>query len=449
MATKDDGQEPGQTGDGPERWRAVLPTQIDLILDPEAGLTGAAVHPPRGEWGPDGPEFLYRQGHILVRDEDVERVRRIINGRPVGEGRLADARLDRNLNGLTLFELAADQPVIEALQIIDRRLGRGVATPDHVFYLCMHSGCPATEPEEVPEEAKPHPPERDEPPCNGTGTLISIVDSGLAIDPPLTQEWMDGVEGDAEPTYDAAGKIRSYAGHGTFCAGVARTVARYADVFVEKAFEKAGAAFENDLVTQIGEALDRAPDVISLSFGTNTRGDFASLGFDVLKRRLDELKGVILVCAAGNDNTRKPFWPAAFPWTVSVGALTQDGKQRAHFSNYGGWVDVYAPGEGLVNAFATGDFVCVESPNEGDPRKFAGMARWSGTSFSTPMVAGLIAARMSVTGENGRQAAAALLRRAQAQAIPGLGAVLYPDQACDDDPRSCGCREQSSDDDTK
>ena len=65
------------------------------------------------------------------------------------------------------------------------------------------------------------------------------------------------------------------------------------------------------------------------------------------------------------------------------------------------------------------------------------MAKWNGTSFSSPILTGLIAARMWRSGENACEAAAALLAEARSRAIPGVGAIVMP--CCDRPEARCRC----------
>ncbi len=392
--------------------------------------------------GHGGVSFLCHPSQILARTEYLEQVQRIL-GQEAGFERVRPVIAGVSLLILDLaalerkVPLEGRPPVVAAVDAVDAVLGEGVATPDHILTVCdgVVAPCPATEPRMVEDRIEPHPGI-----CtgnSGAGVLVYVADTGLLADADKEHSWLKGVRPVAgqgwDPNLQAGGNfpggtyIGPYAGHGTFVAGVIRCVAPQADVIVSNVFAVGGSALESDFVKDLRQALKLGVDVFNLSVSAPSKNDLPLLAFEKWLALVAQFKGVVSVVAAGNSGVRSPSWPASFAEVVSVGALTADGRDRADFSNHGGWVDVYAPGRDLINAYATGVYQYKDEPYKGGPDgKFFGMARWSGTSFSTPIVTGLIAARMSRTGENGLEAAAALLLLAQSQAIPGVGAVLGP-----------------------
>jgi Subtilase family len=380
-----------------------------------------------------GVDHLYAEGQILVRGDQVDRVLEIL-GQPTERDLLTSApdRLRRLTGGVALISLANPWPTVqEALAEIDRQLGRGIATPDHVLTVAGGEGsmCPATEPQPAYCDAEPYPSVRSD--NAGAGVLIYQADTGLLEGAGNACSWLAGVQAldidPLPPKLPGGGQpIPAYTGHGTFVAGVMRTVAPAAEIVVSNAFSVAGSQLESDLVTRLEDELKRGVDIFHLSIATRSRHDLPLVAFEQWLKRLHQTKGSICIAPAGNDGHRRPNWPAAFPGVIAVGALGGDWHSRASFTNFGGWVDVYAPGRDLVNAYATGTYTCHVTPYTGQIREFYGMAQWSGTSFSTPIVTGLIAARMSRAGENAAQAAEALLAEARSQAIPGVGPVLLP-----------------------
>jgi hypothetical protein len=399
--------------------------------------SGVATAPARGSGRPEDDadvQYLYRPGHALVRDgEDFERVARFFEQR--GESfRGGVERAAEPTRGVVLVTLPSRtderDDVLATLDEIDAELGEGIATPDHVVYVTPTGKfCPATEPE-VPRSKVPFPRVAETPDKSaGDGVRVAVVDTGLwtpAVSS-ATTPWMSGVLADPEDEETInPSSIHPYGGHGTFVAGVVRCVAPATRVEVEGALTHGGAVYESEICRQLHEALrdNDHPQLISISAGTHTRGDFAMLSFEMLAAAhgLDDGEETLIVAAAGNDGSDRPFWPAAFPWVVSVGSVDPDGSV-SDFSNHGSWVDVYARGRDIVNAFPEGTYTCYEPPNVGQVRSFKGLAQWSGTSFATPIVTGLIAARMSAAAETARQAWASVLGSATSS-TPASGAPI-------------------------
>jgi hypothetical protein len=379
------------------------------------------------------PDYLYERGHLLIADTDdhFERLEGILRGLartdPETRPRTGD------LVAVSLADVEGGTVTVpEAMDRITGEIGHdnlmmaegGVRWVTPVSILSVQRLCAPTEPS-VPCECPPEPCPGPCPAGEGQHEVrIGVSDTGLVK--PAAQAWLAGVDGDDDPQVQTlpGGQrvIREYGGHGTFVAGVARCMAPGAGVRVNDHFTLSGAEREDVIIHKLEELIaDYEPHVVNLSAGTYTRENWAPLSFFYLHELHRELT---LVAAAGNDSMDREFFPAALDWVVGVGSIGADRKHRAWFSNYGDWVNVYAPGEGLVNAYATGEYTYQEPPKRPAKQDFTGMARWDGTSFSAPMVAGLIAAEKSRTGDPAPVAWGTVL--AAAQEVDGFGPLLFP-----------------------
>lgn len=386
-----------------------LRAQVATIRRAWDGVVGVAT-----ATGDDADvEYLFHPARVLVRAEALEQVLAVLESLDYP----APGDPEEPVRGLVVLPLHPDthdgapDAVLRTLDDLDDALREGLATPDHLLYVTPRGNgdlCPAGEPR-VPAHSDPFPrPTGDD--ATGRGVRVTVVDTGWH--PPAAQHgltpWLSGVTGDVEKVDEQA--IHEYAGHGTFAAGVVRCQAPGADVHVEGFLRKGGAAYESEIIKELDDALrdpKRRPQVLSLSAGTHSRKDQGLLSLEKLADK-HGLAGpecdVLVVAAAGNGATDKPFYPAALPWVVGVGSLDHDGTV-SDFSNVGASADVYAVGADHVNAFPSGSYTCTEPQSPaGEVRVFDGLAEWSGTSFATPLVAGLIAARLAAHPGAARQA---------------------------------------------
>lgn len=122
-------------------------------------------------------------------------------------------------------------------------------------------------------------------------------------------------------------------------------------------------------------AVDAGAHLINISLGGSDQSSLVDRALAYAKEA-----GVVVVAAAGNSGTQGVLQPAANPMVIAVGAVDAN-NQHMNFSTTGSQVAVSAPGYG-VNVAYPGDAA----------------ARVNGTSFSSPIVVGTLAATMSNNG---------------------------------------------------
>jgi thermitase len=208
----------------------------------------------------------------------------------------------------------------------------------------------------------------------GSGVKVAVVDTGADLDHPdlagrldTTSDY-DFVNGDPTAEDDH--------GHGTHVAGIIGAtlnngagvagVANRCTVLPLKALDSDGSGYDSDVADAIRWAADHGASVVSLSLG----GGYSS----AIEAAVQYAAGsdCVVVAAAGNSSGYGVSYPAACPNVIGVGS-TDSSDSRSSFSSYGPGVDIAAPGSWIYSTIV------------------GGYGYMSGTSMSTPLVAGVMA----------------------------------------------------------
>jgi cyanobactin maturation PatA/PatG family protease len=142
-----------------------------------------------------------------------------------------------------------------------------------------------------------------------------------------------------------------------------------------------------DLSRAMEQAVDAGAHIINISGGQLTDVGEADGWLEKAVQLCNE-NNVLIVAAAGNDGCECLHVPAALATVLAVGAMNDLGKPM-DFSN---WGDIYqnqgilAPGENILGA-----------------KPGSGTIRLSGTSFASPIVAGVAALLLSLQVQRGEK----------------------------------------------
>jgi hypothetical protein len=242
---------------------------------------------------------------------------------------------------------------------------------------------------------------------------------------PLLKEDRDGngLPGDCMGwNFAAAGKgnPRTYdlAGHGTHVAGIISSISNNKigisgvssriKILPVRVIESDASETElpprSEIFAQgIRYAADMNVDVINMSLGwplsLQTREVQSAIEY-ALK------KNISIVAAAGNNGHSNPTFPCSIEGVICVGASTPEGA-LASFSNFGGAVDLVAPGEFIYSLFPTTLRTISSGISDYEIK--------SGTSQSAPFVSAAVAIlRTTFPGISAKQILARLVSSADA-----------------------------------
>jgi Subtilase family len=221
----------------------------------------------------------------------------------------------------------------------------------------------------------------------GEGIKIALIDTGLDLNHPALQkslappeQWRDFVDKDHVPQDQPSDTTPSGYGHGTAVAGLILQMAPRATILPIRVFKPDGSSNTEDLYQAIAYAVSMNADIINIS-GGSLEPDYT---LHALIGATSSL-GIYTVAAAGNTGlVDKGTYPARLSFSLApsyptkgfvfgVGSMKTD-YAISSFSASGDGIFTYLPGEDLTTLY----------PNNQT-------AKVSGTSFSTPLMTGVLA----------------------------------------------------------
>ncbi len=208
----------------------------------------------------------------------------------------------------------------------------------------------------------------------GEGVNVYVIDTGISRHKAYANNYrMYSFVGDGNPL--------DRNGHGSWCCGKIFAqdvgIAPYCSMTSLKALSDEGSGAYKWISDSLEFILreDKA-HIVSMSLGGGWKDKTQEKLINTLRDR-----GVIVLAAAGNEDTSELSYPAAFDGALAVAAHDKNNK-RAYFSNYGDHIIVSAPGVACYSTYLD------------SYRKLAG------TSMATPTVAGLMALGASLLLKN-------------------------------------------------
>jgi len=210
----------------------------------------------------------------------------------------------------------------------------------------------------------------------GAGVTIAILDTGVnAAHPDLAARMVSGWN-----VYDNTPDTSDVYGHGTKVAGAAAAagnnglgvagVGFAARIMPIRISDPSGYAYFSDMAEGVIRAADFGARVANISY----QGAAGSASVDNAAQYMRS-KGGVVVVSAGNTGAEQAI--NASP-NVTVASATDSADQRPSWSSFGGYVDIAAPGVSVLTTTSSG-----------------GYGGFSGTSASSPVVAGTYALMMA------------------------------------------------------